>query len=196
MAPIAPRKETIRSFKTEADFERWLSKYHDREAELWLRFYKKDSGVPTVNYAQALDVALCWGWIDGLRKRFDEKSFIQRFTPRRPKSIWSQINRDHVQRLIKAGRMTPNGQREIDAAKADGRWDAASRPISSLTSADVPKDLLAAIKKSPRAAKTFQTLKRRDLLGLILRTTNMKTAAGRERKIAELVEELERTRRD
>jgi uncharacterized protein YdeI (YjbR/CyaY-like superfamily) len=192
MAPVVPESGKIKTFRTAAAFESWMRRNHAREREVWLRIYKKGSGVPSITIAEALDVVLCWGWIDGLRKRFDERSFIQRFTPRRPKSVWSQINRDHVQRLIAARRMMPPGQQEIDAAKADGRWDAASRPISSFTSADVPKDLLDAIKASPRARKAFQTLKRRDLLGLILRTSNMKTAAGRERKIAELVAELER----
>ena len=98
-----------------------------------------------MTYAEALDVALCWGWIDGLRKGFDERSFLQRFTPRQAKSIWSQINRDHVARLIKAGRMTPHGQRQVDAAKADGRWDAAYAPIRSASQATIPADLRAAI---------------------------------------------------
>src|SRR4051794_38069537 len=117
MAPVVPDPKNIRSFRSERSFEAWLSKNHDRQSELWLRIYKKNSGEPTVSYAQALDVALCWGWIDGLRKSFDADSFLQRFTPRRPKSPWSQINRDHVARLTTAGRMTPHGQRHIDAAR-------------------------------------------------------------------------------
>jgi uncharacterized protein YdeI (YjbR/CyaY-like superfamily) len=127
MAPLVPDPDRIRSFRTEAAFERWLSRHHDREPELWLRIFKKASGVPTVTAAQALDVALCWGWIDGIRKRFDDESFLQRYTPRRPKSLWSQVNRDNVARLVDAGRMTPHGMRQVEAAKADGRWDAARR---------------------------------------------------------------------
>jgi uncharacterized protein YdeI (YjbR/CyaY-like superfamily) len=127
MAPIVPDENRIRSFRTEAAFERWLSKNHDREPELWLRIFKKNSGVPTVTFAQALDVALCWGWIDGIRKGFDDESFLQRYTPRRAKSPWSALNREHVARLIQAGRMTPHGMRQVEAAKADGRWDAARR---------------------------------------------------------------------
>src|SRR5262245_50029565 len=123
MAPIIPDKKKIRSFRTGAEFERWLSDHHDREAEVWLRIFKKGSGVATVTPAQALDLVLCWGWIDGIRKGFDADSFLQRYTPRGPKSVWSQINRDHVARLIAAGRMTAQGQRQVDAAKADGRWD-------------------------------------------------------------------------
>ena len=192
MAPVIPNPKKIRSFSTEAAFEKWLSANHARESELWLRIYKKDSGVPTVNYAQALDVALCWGWIDGLKKSFDERSFIQRFTPRRPKSIWSQINRDHIARLTAAGRMTPHGQRQVDAARADGRWDAAYAPIRTVTEAGVPKDLRAAIGASPRARKTFRALNRQNLFALAFRTNNMKTPAGRAKKIASLVAMLER----
>src|SRR5512134_70949 len=110
MAPIIPNPKKIKSFRTDAAFEAWLARNHAREKELWLRIFKKDSGVPSVTYAQALDVALCWGWIDGLKKSFDERSFLQRFTPRKPKSVWSQINRAHIKRLTAAGRMTPHGQ--------------------------------------------------------------------------------------
>ena len=139
MAPIIPNPKKIKSFRTEAAFEHWLRRNHARETELWLRIYKKGSGVPTITTAQALDVALCWGWIDGIRKAFDERSFLQRYSPRRAKSIWSQINREHVARLTAAGRMTPHGQRQVDAAKADGRWDAAYAPIRSATNRHRPR---------------------------------------------------------
>jgi uncharacterized protein YdeI (YjbR/CyaY-like superfamily) len=192
MAPVIPNPKRIKSFRTEAAFEAWLAANHARETELWLRIYKKDSGTPTVTYSQALDVALCWGWIDGLRKAFDDRSFLQRFTPRRPKSIWSQVNRDHVARLSKAGRMTPHGRRQIDAAKTDGRWDAAYAPIRRTTEATIPDDLRAAIEANPRARKTFRTLCRMNLFAMAFRTNNMKTPAGRARKIAALVEMLAR----
>jgi uncharacterized protein YdeI (YjbR/CyaY-like superfamily) len=159
---------------------------------VWLRIYKKDSGVPTVTHAQALDVALCWGWIDGIRKAFDAHSFLQRFTPRRAKSVWSQINRDHVARLTAAGRMTPEGQRQVDAAKADGRWEAAYAPIRSATKGTSPRDLRAAINANPRARRTFDTLGRRNLFALAFRTNSMKTPAGRARKIETLVAMLAR----
>lgn len=192
MAPIIPNPKKIKSFRTEAAFATWLRANHAREAELWLRVYKKDSGVPTVTYAQAVDVALCWGWIDGIRKTFDERSFLQRFSPRKAKSIWSQINRDNVARLTAAGRMTPQGQRQIDAAKADGRWDAAYAPIRSATEATIPTDLRAAIEANARARKTFRTLGRQSLFALTFRTNNMKTSAGRAKKIAALVAMLAR----
>jgi uncharacterized protein YdeI (YjbR/CyaY-like superfamily) len=192
MAPIIPNPKKIKSFRTEAAFEIWLRRNHARETELWLRTYKKGSGVPTITNAQALDVALCWGWIDGIRKAFDEQSFLQRYTPRRARSIWSQINREHVARLTAAGRMTPHGQRQVDAAKADGRWDAAYAPLRSATKDTIPDDLRAAIEASPRARKTFRTLGRQNLFALAFRTNNMKTQAGRARKIAALVAMLER----
>jgi uncharacterized protein YdeI (YjbR/CyaY-like superfamily) len=192
MAPVIPDKKKIKHFRTEADFERWLSTHHDRETEVWLRIFKKDSGVATVTPAQALDVALCWGWIDGLRKRLDERSFLQRYSPRSAKSPWSQINRDHVERLTAAGRLSAHGQRQVDAAKADGRWDSAQAPIRSLTEANIPSDLRAAIAASPRARKAFQTLGRMKMISLIFQTNNMRTPTGRARKIAGLIAMLER----
>jgi uncharacterized protein YdeI (YjbR/CyaY-like superfamily) len=192
MAPIIPDPKKIRSFRTEAAFETWLAANHARETEVWLKIHKKESGLPSVTPAQALSVALCWGWIDGIRKGFDERSFLQRYTPRRARSVWSQINRDHIARLTAAGRMTPHGQRQVDAAKADGRWDAAYAPIRSATKATIPDDLRAAIEASPRARKTFQTLGRQNLFALAFRTNNMKTPAGRAKKIAALVAMLAR----
>ena len=142
--------------------------------------------------AEALDVALCWGWIDAIRKSFDERSFLQRYCPRGAKSVWSQINRDNIARLKKAGRMTPHGQRQVDAAKADGRWQAAYAPIRLATRDTVPADLRAAIDANPRARKTFATLGRQNLFALAFRTNNMKTPAGRAEKIAALVAMLAR----
>src|SRR5687767_6654227 len=163
MASVVPDKSRIHPFASSQAFETWLAKHHADEPEVWIKFHKKGSGLPTVTYAEALDVALCFGWIDGIRKSFDERSFIQRFTPRRPQSIWSQINRDHVARLVAAGRMTEHGQRHIDAAKADGRWAAAYAPISKST---IPPDLMRAIEAVPKALKTFQTLNNQNRFAL------------------------------
>ena len=192
MAPVNPDPRKIKSFRTEATFAAWMKANHARATELWLKIHKKGSGLPTVTAAQALDVALCWGWIDGIRKSFDEKSFLQRYTPRRARSIWSQINRDHVARLTAAGRMTAHGQRQVDAAKADGRWDAAYAPIRSASEATIPEDLRAAIEANPRARNTFGTLGRQNLFALAFRTNNMKTPTGRAKKIAALVDMLAR----
>jgi uncharacterized protein YdeI (YjbR/CyaY-like superfamily) len=189
---VVPDSRKIKSFRNAAAFEAWMKANHARETELWLKTHKKGSGLPSVTSAEALDVALCWGWIDGIRKSFDEQSFLQRYTPRRPRSIWSQINRDHVARLTAAGRMTPHGQRQVAAAKGDGRWDAAYAPMRSASAATIPDDLRAAIEKNPRARHTFRTLGRQNLFSLAFRTNNMKTPAGRARKIAALVAMLAR----
>ena len=192
MASVVPDPGRIKTFRTQAAFESWMRKNHAREREVWLRIYKKDSGVPSITIAEALDVVLCWGWIDGIRKAFDERSYLQRYSLRRAKSLWSQINREHVARLTKAGRMTPHGQRHVDAAKADGRWDAAYAPMRTALDEHFPNDLREAIEASPRARKTFRSLGRQNRYALAFRTTNMKTPAGRARKIAALVEMLER----
>ena len=192
MPSITPDPARIKTFRTEAAFERWLRSNHARETEVWLRIYKRSSDVPSITPAQALDVVLCWGWIDGVRKSFDGESFLQRYTPRRGRSIWSQINREHVARLTAAGRMTPSGQKQVDAAKADGRWEAAYAPIRSASMDTVPDDLRAAIEASPGARKLFRTLGRQNLFALAFRTNAMKTPAGRAKKIATLVAMLER----
>ena len=192
MAPIVPDPRRIRPFATAAAFRAWLAAHHDTAPELWIKIHKKGSGLATVTYAQALDVVLCFGWIDGIRKGLDERSFLQRYTPRRPRSIWSQINREHVARLVAAGLMTPHGQRQVDLAKADGRWDAAYAPIREATAESLPADLRAAIEASPRATKTFRTLSTPNLFALAFRTNHMKTPAGRAKKIAALVAMLAR----
>ena len=192
MAPIVPDPRRIRTFASERAFESWLAAHHDSETEIWIKMHKKASGLPSVTWAEALDVALCWGWIDGILKSFDERSFLQRFTPRGRKSRWSQINRGHVARLEAAGRMTPHGRRHVDAAKADGRWAAAYAPIRATTVSSVPADLRAAIDASPRARRTFQTRNKQNLFALAFRTNAMKTPEGRAKKIAALVAMLAR----
>lgn len=187
MPPMVVDPKKTKSFRSAEQFEAWLAKQHESEPFLWLKIHKKGSGLRSVTYAEALDVALCWGWIDGITKSFDDRSFVQRFTPRRAKSVWSQVNRDHIARLVAAGRMTPNGLRHVDAAKADGRWDAAYAPIRSASADTIPADLRAAIDANPRALATFHTLNRINLFALAYRTNAMKTEAGRIRKIAALV---------
>ena len=190
MAPVIPDPDKIKSFRSQAAFAAWMKTNHARETEVWLKVHKKGSGLPSVTTAEALDVALCWGWIDGIRKSLDEQSFLQRYTPRRARSLWSQVNRDHVARLTAAGQMTPHGQRQVDLAKADGRWAAAYAPIRSASAESIPDDLRAAIDANPRALATFRTLRKMNLFALTFRTNNMKTPAGRARKIAQLVEML------
>lgn len=192
VAAVIPDPKRIKPFATRKALESWMRRHHDTQPELWIKIHKKDSGLRSVSAAEALDVMLCWGWIDGLRKGFDDQSFLQRYTPRRARSIWSQINREHVARLIAAGRMTPHGQAQIDAAKRDGRWGAAYAPIRKASADNLPSDLLKAIRASAGARKTFRTLSRMNLFALAFRTNNMKTAEGRARKIAALVAMLAR----
>ena len=192
MAAVVPDKKFIKAFASGEALETWMRANHAKAPELWLKVHKKGSGLPTVTVAEALDVMLCWGWIDGLKKTFDENSFLQRYTPRRAKSIWSQVNREHVARLTAAGRMTPHGQAHIDAAKQDGRWAAAYAPIRAASADSLPPDLLKAIRKKPKAARMLKTLSRANLFALAFRTGNMKTAEGRAKKIATLVAMLER----
>jgi uncharacterized protein YdeI (YjbR/CyaY-like superfamily) len=192
VAAVVPDKKAIRPFASRRALETWMRANHAKAPELWLKIHKKGSGLPSVTAAEALDVMLCWGWIDGLRKGFDERSFLQRYTPRRARSIWSQVNREHVARLVAAGRMTPHGQAQIDAAKADGRWDAAYAPIRSVSADGMPPDLMRAIRRNPRALRTFRTLNRANLFSIRFRTNNMKTPAGRARKIETLVAMLAR----
>jgi len=192
MAAVVVDPKKIKAFKTQDAFERWLAAHHDREQELWLRLYKKGSGVPSVTNLEAIEVALCFGWIDGIRKSYDEQSFLQRFSPRKAKSVWSQINRKHVARLIAAGRMTEHGQKQIDLAKADGRWHAAYAPMRATSAECLPEDLRTAIAANARARKRLESLSRADLFSLGFRTNAMKTPAGRAKKIEELVTKLAR----
>jgi uncharacterized protein YdeI (YjbR/CyaY-like superfamily) len=192
MAAVIPDRKRIRAFASQRALETWMRTHHDGWPELWLKFYKVNSGLRSVSQPEALDVMLCWGWIDGLRKSHDDKSYLQRYTPRRARSIWSQVNRGHVARLVAAGRMTRHGQAQIDAARKDGRWAAAYAPMRAASTAKLPGDLRAAIRGNPRASKTLASLSRANLFALAFRTNSMKTAAGRARKIASLVAMLAR----
>ncbi|MFO0552193.1 MAG: YdeI/OmpD-associated family protein [Polyangiaceae bacterium] len=187
MPPVVIDPAKLRLFETQDAFEAWLSKHHDRETEIWIRYFKKGSGKTSIVYKEALDVALSWGWIDGQVKSLDETSYAQRFTPRRSKSIWSQINREHVARLEAAGKMTEHGRKQVEAAKADGRWDAAYASPSKM---EIPDDLRAAIAAEPRASATFAALDKQNRYALAFRLTHVKTPEARARKIAGFVARL------
>jgi uncharacterized protein YdeI (YjbR/CyaY-like superfamily) len=189
MAPTRVDPDAVRPFVDAKAFARWLRANHGKAPEVWLKLAKAGSGIPSVTYAEALDEALCRGWIDGQKKSVDDKWWLQRFVPRGPRSIWSRINRDHAERLIAAGRMQPEGQAEIDRAKADGRWD---RAYAGAARMEFPADLLAAIEAEPKALETFTTLNAANRYALAFRTHNMKTAAGRAKKIAGFVDMLRR----
>src|SRR5262245_151721 len=142
MAPVKVDEARIRAFRNQQLLEAWYRRNHDRADELWLKIARKRSGLKSVTQAEALDVALMWGWIDGLRKGLDDKSFLQRYTPRGKKSIWSRINREHIARLTRAGKMTAFGLAQVEAAKVDGRW---AKAYASGSKLETPGDLLAAI---------------------------------------------------
>lgn len=188
MAPMTVDPDKVRSFETMADFYAWLSQNHDRETELWIRIFKLRSGVASVTVPETIDVVLCWGWIDGIKKGLDEISYLQRYTPRGKKSVWSQINVANVARLIEEGRMTAHGLAHVEAARADGRWDAAYR----VRGASVPDDLMAAIDAEPQARALFDVLTAQNRFALIYRTETPRTPKGRASAITRLVEMLKR----
>ncbi|WP_332687671.1 YdeI/OmpD-associated family protein [Devosia sp.] len=187
MAPVVVDTDKVREFADKQAFYDWLAAHHDSEDEVWIRIFKKASGRPTITPVEAINVVLCWGWIDAIRKSWDDVSFVQRYTHRGRKSLWSQVNKDNVARLIAEGRMTEHGLRHVDLAKADGRWDAAYG-----TTMDAPEDLLAAIEASPAATEFYRTLSAQNRFSLTFRTINLKTPAARARKIAAFVEMLEK----
>ena len=189
MAPIKVDPDKVREFKDAESFYKWLGKHHEKETELWIKIHKAGSGLRSITPKEAIDVALCWGWIDAVRKGFDDKSYLQRYTPRGKKSTWSQINVDNVSRLINEGRMTEPGLKKIEAAKADGRWDRAYRSGKNMT---IPDDLQAAIDAEPKAKEMLQKLSAQNRFALAFRTQNMKTEAGRKKKIETFVEMLKR----
>jgi uncharacterized protein YdeI (YjbR/CyaY-like superfamily) len=188
MGPVKVDPRKVHEFKTAAAFYEWLSKHHDKEDELWIKIHKVGSGLESITPVEAIDVVLCWGWIDGIRKGLDEKSYLQRYTKRRRKSIWSQVNVENVARLIVEGRMTEHGLKEVEAAKADGRWDRAY----GFRNNALPADLQAAIDAEPKARAMLEKLTAQNRFALAFRTNNMKTEAGRQKKIADLVAMLKR----
>ena len=161
MASIKVDPESVHEFKDVASFSKWLARHHNKQAEVWIKIHKVDSGLQSITPKEAIDVALCWGWIDAVRKPFDGKSYLQRYTPRGRKSIWSQINVDNVARLIQEGRMTKHGLEKVEAAKTDGRWD---RAYKSGKHMKIPDDLQAAIDAEPKAKEMLAETQRSEPL--------------------------------
>ena len=176
-------------FPTPADFRKWLEKNHAKSTGLWLRLAKKDSGLQSISYAVALEVALCFGWIDGQKKPENDRTWLQRFVPRSRKSIWSKINREKVENLINNGRVKPAGLKAIEEAKNCGRWDAA---YDSPSRSAVPDDFQAALTTNPRANEFFQTLDRANRYAILFRIQTVKKAETRARKIREFIAMLAR----
>jgi uncharacterized protein YdeI (YjbR/CyaY-like superfamily) len=189
MPPVKVDPTKIREFKDAASFYEWLRENHDKADELWIKIHKKDSGLPTITQKEAIDCVLCWGWIDAISKSFDEKSYLQRYTPRGKKSIWSKINVDNVARLIQEGRMTEHGLKHVEAAKADGRWHKAYASGKKLP---IPDDLQAAIDAEPKAKAMLGKLSEQNRYAMAFRMHNLKTEAGRKKRIAAFVEMLKR----
>ncbi|CAL9374215.1 YdeI/OmpD-associated family protein [Streptomyces sp. enrichment culture] len=171
-------------FATQDAWEEWLDEHHEDAAGVWFQIPRAGSGIDGVDYAHALESALCYGWIDGQKKKLDEQHWLQRFTPRRSASKWSKVNREKAVALIDGGRMRPAGQREVDRAKADGRWDAA---YASQSRAAVPDDLRAALDAEPGAAAFFDTLDRRNRYAILYRVEDAKKAETRAARIEKFV---------
>jgi uncharacterized protein YdeI (YjbR/CyaY-like superfamily) len=177
----------ILAFQSVMAWEKWLAKEHAKLDGLWLKIAKKSSGVPTVTYAEALEVALCYGWIDGQKGSFDHDYFLQRFTPRRARSKWSKVNCVKVDALIKAGKMKPAGLSQVEAAKADGRWDAA---YASQSTAEIPEDFAEALSDNAIAREFFETLSKSQRYPFLFRIQDAKRPETRQRRIAQFVELL------
>ena len=174
-------------FKTAETFETWLVENYDNSNGVWLKIFKKNSGEKTISYAEALDVALCYGWIDGQKQAFDEQVWLQKFCPRREKSIWSKINIGHVERLINEGRMRPAGLKAIEKAKANGSWEKAYDSPSKMT---MPEDFLKELSKNEKAAAFFRGLNKTNLFSIGFRLQTAKKQETREKRMKEIIEML------
>jgi uncharacterized protein YdeI (YjbR/CyaY-like superfamily) len=179
----------ILPFANKKRFADWLAKQHDKSTGAWLKIAKKDSAIASVTYEEALDVALCYGWIDGQKKGFDDKYWLQKFTPRGPKSIWSKINTEKAEKLIKSGEMQPAGLKAIEAAQQDGRWEAA---YASQKNISLPEDFQSALDRNKKAKEFFATLKSAERYSFLFRIHNAKKAETRVKKIQQFIEMLEK----
>lgn len=182
-----PEEGALIFFEGPEQFEAWLHENGATETELWIKFAKKSSGLKSINYDQALDIALCHGWIDGLVRSIDDTYYSQRWTPRRPRSKWSKRNCGKVEELIAAGRMLPAGLAEIEKAKQDGRWEAAYAGPATI---EMPDDLSAALAANPQAAEFFKTLNSQNRYAVLLRVHDAKRPETRARRITQFVEML------
>jgi uncharacterized protein YdeI (YjbR/CyaY-like superfamily) len=180
-------EQPVLFFETPKEWRKWLHANHAKSNGVWLRFYKKGAGKKSVVYAEALDEALCYGWIDGQSKRLDDEAYVQRFTPRRAKSIWSKRNRDHVARLEKEGRMHDAGRAEVERAKADGRWDAAYDSPSNM---ELPEDFVKALAKNKKAKAFLATLNRANTYAIAFRLHHAKKPETRARRIETFIAKL------
>jgi uncharacterized protein YdeI (YjbR/CyaY-like superfamily) len=179
----------VAEFKSVSQWDKWLYKNHSKSKGIWIRFFKKALGVSSVSTSDALDVALCYGWITGQAKPYDEKSWLGRFVPRRPKSIWSKINTRRAEKLIRQGRMKPAGLKQVREAKRDGRWDRAYSPPST---ANLPDDFTSALEKNKDAKAFFKTLNRANVYSVVFRLENAKNKESRREKIRQMIKMFEK----
>jgi uncharacterized protein YdeI (YjbR/CyaY-like superfamily) len=183
------REAAILSFRSPAEFRKWLATNHAMSDGIWLRIFKKTSDTASITYGEALDEALCFGWIDGQKQKHDELSWLQRFTRRRAKSGWSRINTEHAERLVREGRMKAPGQNEVDAAKKDGRWKAA---YDSPSSATFPDDFLEALGKNKKAKAFFDSLNKANRYAISYRLQTAKMPETRQKRMAMILAMLAR----
>ena len=185
---VPPKKEIeILPFKTIKAFEKWLSKNHDYAEGIWLKFYKKDSGEKSITHEEAIHEALCYGWIDGQANKFDDISWIQKFTPRRPRSIWSKRNIAIIERLTELGKMKPSGAAEVEKARADGRWEKAYDSPANMT---VPPDFMKALSKNKKAKTFFESLNKTNKYAICWRLQTAKKPETKEKRIKAIIEML------
>ena len=175
------------TLKSQEEWELWLVDNHASSTGLWLRFFKKASGKKSLTYAEAVEEALCYGWIDGQSKSYDSESWLQKFTPRRARSIWSKINIQRIERLIEAGKMKPAGLQQVEAAKLDGRWE---RAYDSPSSATVPDDFLQELAKDEKARAFFETLNKANTYAIVWRLQTAKKPETREKRLKAILEML------
>lgn len=189
MAAVYVDPGKVLAFEDAQGFYGWLRANHGSESEVWIKIHKVGSGLRSITPKEAIDVVLCWGWIDAVRKACDDQSYLQRYTPRGRKSTWSQVNVANVARLVEEDRMTVHGLRQVELAKADGRWE---RAYASGKDMVLPEDLLAAVEAEPKAKQTLAKLNAQNRYALAFRLHQMKTEAGRKKKIASFVQLLKR----
>jgi uncharacterized protein YdeI (YjbR/CyaY-like superfamily) len=181
--------DEIAEFESSSQWDKWLAKNHSKSKGIWIRFFKKASDISSVSTSDALDVALCFGWITGQAKPYDEKSWLGRFVPRRPKSIWSKINTKRAEMLIRQGRMKSAGLKQVEEAKRDGRWDRAYSPPST---AKLPRDFIKALEKNKEAEALFKTLNRANIYSVVFRLESAKTEELRREKIRLIIKMFEK----
>ncbi len=179
----------ILEFNTAETFEIWLENNHEISNGIWLKIFKKNSGIMTISYAKALDIALCFGWIDGQRKSLDEKAYLQKFCPRRTKSIWSKINIGHIERLINDGKMRSAGLKAVEKAKEDGNWENAYDSPSNMT---IPEDFLKELSKNEKAEAFFYSLNKTNLYSIGFRLQTAKKLETRTKRMEKIIEMLEK----